>query len=130
MSGFTKLRYFIWCCVLLFKFINSNVIGPCNNQNQHPADTVPLQCGTTLVATQTASEFSVTSGYTNNKVHIITSSVNTDYITIRKASDNTLITHGFGPINFNYLSSFGNIEILINQHSLCFGNSFLEQSAL
>ncbi len=123
MSSSSNRNHLFYSFALLlstFFFSPLQVMGQCDNQDQWPFSTVSLQCGINVVTSeQFTNEYSVTTGYLDNEIHTISSSVNTDYITVRKASDNTVIIHGNTPLNLPYLSSYGNIEIHVNTNSSC-----------
>ncbi|MBK6364894.1 MAG: hypothetical protein IPF52_15980 [Saprospiraceae bacterium] len=50
---------------------------------------------------------------------IFSSSVSSDYITIQRAGDNTVIAHGVTPLTINYLSTDGNLKVHINTNAAC-----------
>jgi hypothetical protein len=93
----------------------------CNNPSQYPADLVIVDSdATTIISTnQFASEYNVTTGYLGGEVCKYTSSVPTDYITLRRADTNELIAHGPTPLFINYDIEYGDVEMHINSSSSC-----------
>jgi hypothetical protein len=100
----------------------------CNNPSQYPADLViVVSDATTVIANnQFASEYNVTTGYLGGEVCEYTSSVPTDYITLRRADTNELIAHGLTPLFINYDIEYGDVEMHINSSSSC-SISFLDR---
>ncbi|MBK9737129.1 MAG: hypothetical protein IPO92_20125 [Saprospiraceae bacterium] len=48
-----------------------------------------------------------------------TSSIPTDYFTLRKSSDNSYITSGQSPLTLDYSQDYGNIEIHVSSDAIC-----------
>lgn len=92
----------------------------CDNTAQYPASTINIVCGSnTITEFIFAGEYSVTTGYLDQATLVYTSSVATDYITIRKASDNAVVAHGPSPLTATYLPTYGNLEVHINTNTAC-----------
>ena len=97
-----------------------NVSAQCDNTAQWPAGTVSIACGNNTINNGIfAGEYSLTSGYQDNSTLIFSSSVPTDYITIRRASDNAVIAHGVIPLTINYVAAHGDLKVNINTNAAC-----------
>jgi hypothetical protein len=106
-------------------WLNKN-LAQCDNTAQWPTGpAVSVACGTnTIINNIFAGEFSLTTGYQDQSNLTFSSSVTTDYITLRKASDNALIASGPSPLTIMYLASYGNVEVHINTNVSC-GTNFV-----
>lgn len=91
----------------------------CDNPNQY-APNSNIVCGANALTPGIyAGEYNVTSGYQDHATLVYTSSVATDYITIRVASSNAVVAHGPSPLTTTYLASYGNLEVHINTNAAC-----------
>lgn len=96
------------------------VLCGCNNGFQFPASVANIQEGENLITTsQFAGDYYLSQGYKSMAHCLFTSSVSTDFISIRKAGDNTLLASGQTPLLFTYQSSFGQLETHINTDENC-----------
>ncbi len=92
----------------------------CDNTALYPASTVSIGCGyNAIVSGIYAGEYSLTSGYQDNSNLIFSSSVPTDYITIRSAAGNAVIAHGLTPLEVNYVAAYGLLKVNINTNAAC-----------
>ena len=92
----------------------------CDNPSQWPAGTVNITCGTNTITNNIyAGEYSVTKGYQDQSTLTFSSSIPTDYITVRKATDNTLIASGLSPMSMLYFASDDSLEVHINTNAAC-----------
>ena len=96
------------------------LIAQCDNTVPFPAGTPALTCGLNLITNeQWAGDFNTTTGYQDQATLTFSSSINTDYITLRKAADNSIIGHGISPIMLVYNTGDGNIEMHLNTNAAC-----------
>jgi hypothetical protein len=111
----------IFILILFCYCMNPNFLfGQCDNTILYPTTTTTVACGVnTITPFQYAGEYNVTSGYPDKSYLTFKSALATDYITIRKASDNAVIATGITPLSFSYSSSYGNLEMHINKDSVC-----------
>lgn len=101
----------------------------CENSTQFPNYIHSLTCGENIISNgQWAGDFNVTSGYLVGETYVFTSSVSTDHITLRNASDNAVIISGITPLTLVYDESFGNIEMHINVDNNC-GEEFFSRTS-
>ena len=92
----------------------------CDNMAQWPLGTVNTACGSNTIETNIyAGEYSITNGYQDQSTLIFSSSILTDYITLRKASDNAFIASGPSPVSILYLASYDSVEVHINTNIAC-----------
>lgn len=104
------------------------VLCGCNNNFQFPANVTDIQEGENLITTsQFAGDYYLSQGYKAMAHCLFTSSVSTDFITIRKTSDNTLLASGQTPLVFTYDISFGQLETHINTGDDC-GEQFVNRT--
>jgi hypothetical protein len=108
-------------CSFFFIIVGKNsACAQCNNGAQWPAETVNVTCGAnTIVSNIFAGEYNVTKGYMDDSYLTFTSSTSSDYITIRKASDNTLLGHGISPVSIMYYAVYDSLEMHINTSGAC-----------
>jgi hypothetical protein len=112
-----KISLFI---IFLIAVSNKNALAQCNNTAQWPTNTVIVNCGANIIVPNIfAVEYNVTKGYQDQSYLTFSSSISTDYITIRKASDNTLIVHGLSPVSLVYHTSYDSLEMHINTSAAC-----------
>lgn len=97
----------------------------CDNQNAYSASPVDVNliCGgnTTYEVALSYGQYITTTGY-SDATTLVFSSQN-DYITVRRADNNTLLAVGQSPIQFNYESSYGDLEVHLNEDFSCTSNS-------
>jgi hypothetical protein len=111
--------------ISLFAFLSLTISinkswAQCNNVTQWPTDVVNISCGSNIIVNSIyPGEYSITSGYQHNSTLIFSSSISTDYITIRSLSGNVIIAHGVSPITMTYLSSYGDLKVNINTNATC-----------
>jgi len=92
----------------------------CNNGVLFPTGNVPITEGMNIItATQWAGDYNVTTGYIDGSACTFSSSVSTDYITLRQANTNTIITTGLSPVSITYDVSWGDVEMHINTNDTC-----------
>jgi hypothetical protein len=92
----------------------------CDNTFQFPAGTVSITTSINTISTaQWAGDYNVTTGYINGATCTFSSSKNTDFITLRKASDNAVIATGLTPLAIIYSTAMANIEMHINTNAAC-----------
>lgn len=105
----------------IFVFVSLvDLFSQCDNQIQFPSQTINVNSGFfILVSNIWAQEYCLSTNYINGNTYSFNSSINSDYLTIRKASDNSVIMHGTSPLNMIYQSEYGNIEIHVNTNSNC-----------
>ena len=112
-----ELKYII---VIIFFSIHYVLVAQCDNALQFPATSINLVCGyNTISANQWAGDFNITQGYPDQSYITFGSSVATDFLTIRKTSDNAVIASGVTPLSIVYDVSYGNIEMHINTNGTC-----------
>jgi hypothetical protein len=100
--------------------ITMSIYTPCNNAFQYPAAVTAVFMGSNEIATsQWAGDYNVTTNYTAGANCSFTSNNITDFITLRKASDNAVIAYGVTPVNITYSASMGNIKMHINTNAFC-----------
>jgi hypothetical protein len=113
------LSIFYYFFIFLFCSIKS-INAQCDNTNQYPTSIISLSEGVnTITYTQWAGDYNVTTNYVNSAFCTYASSVTTDYITLRRASDNIIIATGLTPLTISYQDSMGNIEMHLNTNSSC-----------
>ncbi|MFM2392926.1 MAG: hypothetical protein RLZZ546_908, partial [Bacteroidota bacterium] len=92
----------------------------CNNPFKYPSNTITTGYGNTIITTQQwAGDYNTTSGYAQNDVLTFSSSIPSDFITLRRASNNQIIEIGYGSVEIGYTLDMGNIEMHINKNSSC-----------
>jgi hypothetical protein len=92
----------------------------CDNSILYPSATTTLVVGTNTITTlQYAGEYNVTTGYIVGTSCSFISSNATDFITLRKVTDNAVIAQGITPINIIYAAAMGNIEMHVNTNAAC-----------
>lgn len=92
----------------------------CNNSVLFPAGNVPITEGMNIItATQWAGDYNITTGYIDGSACTFSSSVSTDYITLRQASTNSIITTGLSPVSISYEAGWGDVEMHINTNDSC-----------
>ena len=93
----------------------------CDNGVQFPpGSSISVVCGTNLISSaQWAGDYNLTKAYPDQSYLTFSSSVATDLITIRKASDNTVLAFGLGPVSLVYDISYDSLEMHINTNSAC-----------
>ncbi len=92
----------------------------CLNPIQYPPTDINVNLGmNTLSTVQWAGDFNVTKGYLHGALCIYSSSIATDYITIRKASDKTILVSNLSPVSLSYEATMGSIEMHINTNASC-----------
>jgi len=97
-----------------------DVSAQCNNTSKFPVSDININLGiNTLSNVQYAGHYNVTRGYLHGALCIYSSSVGTDFITLRKASDNTILATGISPVSLNYEATMGSIEMHINTNAAC-----------
>ncbi len=97
---------------------------PCDNGFQYPAQIQNANCGiNNITDSQFAGDFNITTGYSNGNLAIFSSSNASDFITLRKNSDNTVLQTGQTPLFLIYEGSMGNIEMHVNIDESCGTNS-------
>ncbi|MBK9737128.1 MAG: hypothetical protein IPO92_20120 [Saprospiraceae bacterium] len=98
-----------------------SVVNPCcSNANNYPSSIQVLYCGSKIIETDiTAGDYFVSTGYDEDKQVRIESSNTDDWITLRNASTQEFILHGQSPLQFTYLTGYGNIEVHINKNQSC-----------
>lgn len=105
---------------ILFTLHINTVSGQCDNPSQWPGTTVGIFCGNNTISSSIlAGEYSVTTGYQDQSTLVFSSSDAGDYITLRRAGDNTVITSGFSPLMIIYDTGDGDIEVHINTDEAC-----------
>jgi hypothetical protein len=96
------------------------LIAQCDNAFQYPTGTLSITTSINTISTaQWAGDYNVTTGYINAATCTFSSSKNTDFITLRKASDNAVIATGITPVTIIYSAAMGNIEMHINKDAAC-----------
>ncbi len=112
-----ELKYII---VIIFFSIHYVLVAQCDNALQFPATSINVVCGyNTISANQWAGDYNITQGYPDQSYVTYGSSVATDFLTIRKTSDNAVIAFGVTPLSIVYDVSYGNIEMHINTNGTC-----------
>jgi len=112
-----ELKYII---VIIFFSIHYVLVAQCDNALQFPATSINVVCGyNTISANQWAGDYNITQGYPDQSYVTYGSSVATDFLTIRKTSDNSVIAFGVTPLSIVYDVSYGNIEMHINTNGTC-----------
>jgi hypothetical protein len=113
-------------CKTLILFSQLAVLPPtvlmaqCNNTVQFPTGTLAITTSINTISTsQWAGNYNVTTGYINAATCTFSSNKNTDFITLRKASDNAVIATGITPVTITYSTAMGNIEMHINKDAAC-----------
>jgi hypothetical protein len=108
-------------CLFSFFLLGLNITySQCNNPSPWPANTVIVDCGLNeIVDNIFAGEYNVTKGYQNQSYLTFSSAITTDYITIRKANDNTLLVHGITPVSLLYETSYDSLEMHVNANAAC-----------
>jgi hypothetical protein len=120
---------FIILMAILNIFCLNNCVAQCNNSAQYPSSTVPIACGSNTISFDIyAGEYSVTKGYIQQSFCTFTSSIATDYITIRKASNNDVIAFGVGSVSLTYFAAYDSLEMHINTNASC-GNANIIRTA-
>ncbi|MBK9736470.1 MAG: hypothetical protein IPO92_16535 [Saprospiraceae bacterium] len=95
-------------------------MAQCDNIVKFPSSNMNVVCGFNPISQfQWAGDYNVTQGYEDQSLVTYSSSVPTDYLTLRKAADNSVIVHGITPLVMVYSASYGNIEMHINTNSTC-----------
>ncbi|MBK8698505.1 MAG: LytTR family transcriptional regulator [Saprospiraceae bacterium] len=116
-NNMPELRYL---SVIIFSFIHYILLAQCDNTFQFPVSNINVVCGYNAIAVnQWAGDFNITQGYQDQSFVTFSSSVTTDFLTIRKASDNSVIASGITPLSIVYDVSFGNLEMHINTNPAC-----------
>ncbi len=111
-----KKLFFI---ILIIK-CHTALLCQCDNTIQYPTTTLGVVCDLNNITNfQYAGDFNLTTGFVDQSYLTFSSSVSTDYITLRKASDNAVIAHGTNPLSILYLASHGAIEMHINTNVSC-----------
>ncbi|MBP6566297.1 MAG: hypothetical protein KA270_03960 [Saprospiraceae bacterium] len=111
------MKYII---VIIFFSIHYVLVAQCDNALQFPATSINVVCGyNTISANQWAGDYNITQGYPDQSYVTYGSSVATDFLTIRKTSDNAVIAFGVTPLSIVYDVSYGNIEMHINTNGTC-----------
>jgi hypothetical protein len=94
--------------------------GQCDNATLYPTATTNVVCGAnSITAFQYAGEYNVTAGYPDKAYLTFKSSLSSDYISIRKVSDNAVIASGYTPLSLKYSTAYGQLEMHLNKDSLC-----------
>ncbi len=92
----------------------------CNFTTRSPIKNINVNAGYNLLSnTQYYKTFNISTGYKQYDKCIFSSSNPTDHITLRKASDNSLILSGISPVNITYETSMGQIEMHLNEDVDC-----------
>ncbi|MBK6565637.1 MAG: hypothetical protein IPN49_06325 [Saprospiraceae bacterium] len=113
-------QYKFLTIVLIFFILNNKIIAQCDNTAQWPAGTVNVICGNNVIVSNIfAGEYSMTSGYQDQSTLVFSSSVSSDFITLRKSSNNDVIAAGPSPLTILYFAADGNIEVHINTNAAC-----------
>lgn len=106
-------------------------ICTCDNLVQYPSYIINVSCGNyVLIYDQFAGEFNVTTGFLPGVNYQFSSNISSDLITLRKASDNTLIASGFGNVSIIYNPNYGDIETHINKDAYCASESISREISL
>jgi hypothetical protein len=132
-STFIKLKITIHGLVVIMLCINklSAQLGQCDNITLYPINNVTVSLGANTISTnQYAGDYNVTTSYMDGALCIFGSSISTDYITIRRASDNFLLASGTTPVSLTYEASMGNIEMHINTNIGCGGQPVYRSSTV
>jgi hypothetical protein len=117
LNKMPKLKYII---VIIFFSIHFVLGAQCDNALQFPASSINVICGfNTITANQWAGDYNITQGYPDQSYVTFSSSLATDFLTIRKTSDNAVIAFGVTPLSIVYDVSYGNVEMHINTNSAC-----------
>jgi hypothetical protein len=79
-----------------------------------------LVLGTNTITTfQYAGDYNVTTGYIEGATCSYTINNPTDFITLRRVTDNVVIAYGISPVNITYTAAMGNIEMHVNSNPSC-----------
>jgi hypothetical protein len=106
--------------IFLVFICKKNASAQCDNTTKFPSNSVNIACGVNTITNITfAGEYNVTKGYTDQSYLTFSSTINTDYITIRKASDNTILAHGATPVSMMYNIAYDSLEMHINIDMSC-----------
>ena len=96
----------------------------CDNTIQYPSYTINISCGNSvLLYDQFAGEYNVSTGFLTGVSYEFISNVSSDLLTLRKATDNSLIASGIGSVSIVYDPNFGNIETHVNKDGYCTSES-------
>jgi hypothetical protein len=117
----------LWLAICMKK-----LSAQCDNTTQWPATPINVLCGenNTISNNIFAGEYSLTTGYQHNSALIFSSSISTDYLTIRSATTNAVIAQGVTPLAITYQISYGNLKININSSAACTSQNIARTSSV
>jgi hypothetical protein len=103
--------------LIIFTFNPYSIFSQCTNEIQNPPLNIQLPYIDTVDTLSTITEaghYLLLEGLASGQSYQFSSSVATDYLTLRDVTTGTLLVHGTSPVTYNVISGFNSIFINVN----------------